>query len=125
MDAITTMWLFVALATKHLIVDFPLQAFPYQYRNKGTYGHPGGLLHAGLHVVGTLLVLLVMFLDNPYILALAWLDGWAHYHIDWLKMNVNKRFSWGPTTHEQFWIAVGVDQWLHFLTYAVIVYAVI
>lgn len=36
-------WLF----TKHFIVDFPLQAFPYQYQNKGTYGHPGGLLHSG------------------------------------------------------------------------------
>lgn len=33
--------LLIALLTKHLIVDFPLQAFPYQYKNKGTYGASG------------------------------------------------------------------------------------
>ena len=57
--------LLIALLTKHLIVDFPLQAFPYQYKNKGTYGHPGGLLHAGLHLLGTFLVL--VFFVSPII----------------------------------------------------------
>jgi len=53
--------LLLALTVKHFIVDFPLQAHPYQYKNKGTYGHPGGLLHSGLHLVGTLLFLLPFF----------------------------------------------------------------
>ena len=33
------------LMVKHALADFYLQT-PYQYLNKGTYGHPGGLLHA-------------------------------------------------------------------------------
>lgn len=40
------------LFTKHFIVDFPLQ-WEYQWKNKGTYGHPGGIIHAALHGIGT------------------------------------------------------------------------
>ncbi len=49
-----TMELLLALFTKHFVCDFPLQAFPFMYRNKGTYGHPGGLLHAYIHFLGSL-----------------------------------------------------------------------
>ena len=108
--------LLIALLTKHLIVDFPLQAFPYQYKNKGTYGHPGGLLHSGLHLLGTFLVL--VFFINPYTaLILAAADGVFHYHIDWAKVNINKKTGWGPTTSEQFWWLLGLDQYCHMLTY--------
>ena len=34
------------LALKHFIADALLQR-PYQYLNKGIYGHPGGIVHAG------------------------------------------------------------------------------
>ncbi len=37
----------------HFLVDFVLQT-PFQYRNKGTYGHAGGLLHAGASCGGNL-----------------------------------------------------------------------
>ncbi len=40
------------LMVKHAVADFFLQT-PYQYCNKGTYGHPGGFLHAGIHVALT------------------------------------------------------------------------
>lgn len=110
-------WLF----TKHLIVDFPLQAFPYQYKNKGTYGHPGGILHSGLHVLGTALVM-VFFVPTSVALMIALADGVLHYHIDWAKMNIGKKTGWGPTTHEQFWWLLGLDQYLHALTYLGIVW---
>ena len=35
----------VVLQIKHFICDYPLQT-AYQLRNKGTYGHPGGIIHA-------------------------------------------------------------------------------
>lgn len=105
-------WLF----TKHFIVDFPLQAFPYQYKNKGTYGHPGGLLHSGLHLIGTFIVL-SFFIPVGAALMLAFMDEMIHYHIDWAKMNLNAKMGWGPTTHEKFWILLGFDQYLHALTY--------
>lgn len=109
------------LFLKHFIVDFPLQAFPYQYKNKGTYGHPGGLLHSGLHAWATYLVVL-MFFDWPIAIMLGLLDGGIHYHIDWAKMNLNKKLGYGPNTHEQFWVLLGFDQFLHSLTYLLIIF---
>lgn len=43
-----TLLLILFLFTKHFIIDFLLQG-QYQWKNKGTYGHPGGLLHSALH----------------------------------------------------------------------------
>jgi hypothetical protein len=110
------------LFTKHFIVDFPLQT-KYQWSNKGTFLHPGGLLHAGLHGLGTYLVL---FWYAPFAAVfLATLDSVIHYFIDWSKMNLNKKLAWGPTTHEQFWWLLGLDQYLHALTYLGLVWLVI
>jgi hypothetical protein len=33
------------LMVKHAVADFYLQT-PYQFLNKGKYGHPGGFIHA-------------------------------------------------------------------------------
>lgn len=105
--------IFTLLITKHFIVDFPLQA-AYQYTNKGTYGHPGGILHAGLHGIGTFLCLMVF---SSFAVLFALVDMFMHYHIDWAKMNINNKMGWTPTTHEQFWWLMGLDQLLHYLTY--------
>ena len=111
-------FLLFLLFTKHFIVDFPLQK-EYQWRNKGTYGHPGGLLHSGLHGLATLAILLAF--TNPLLAVfLGLFDFVLHYHIDWGKMNLNKRYGWGPLTHEEFWILVGLDQFLHAVTYFII-----
>ncbi len=122
------------LFIKHFIVDFPLQAFPYQYKNKGTYGHPGGLLHAGLHGLGTFIVIAgVFFYITDWTILLVWkdvfvvaaylalIDMFLHYHIDWAKMNLNNKLGYGPTTHEQFWWLLGLDQYLHAVTYIMLV----
>lgn len=109
-----TLILVALLFTKHFIVDFPLQN-KFQWSNKDKYGHPGGLLHASLHAIGTMLC---FWWYAP--LACIWLglaDFITHYHIDWWKMNANKKFGWGPNTHEQFWWLLGLDQYLHALTY--------
>ena len=47
------------LMFKHAVADFYLQT-PYQFLNKGTYGHPGGFIHAGIHTALTPLVYLVL-----------------------------------------------------------------
>lgn len=114
--------LFFLFFIKHFVCDFPLQAFPYMYRNKGTYGHTGGLLHAWVHGLGTILVLnLYLSLSWNYILLIATIDGIAHYHIDWAKMNVGKKFNLQPNNSEWFWILLGIDQLLHYLTYYFII----
>lgn len=104
---------------KHFIVDFLLQQ-KYQYSNKGIYGHPGGILHAGLHSLGTVAALWI-FADIPWVVIMAVFDGLVHYHVDWAKTNLNAKMGWGPTTHEEFWWLLGLDQLLHFLTYVVII----
>jgi hypothetical protein len=109
----TTLLILTLLVIKHFIVDFPLQV-KYQYSNKGTYGHKGGLLHAGLHGIGTLLC---FFPFSHFALWFAITDAVIHYHIDWAKMNVNTKMGFKPDTHEQFWWILGVDQLLHYLTY--------
>jgi Protein of unknown function (DUF3307) len=103
------------LFTKHFIVDFPLQK-PYQWQNKGTYGHLGGILHSLLHAVGTFLCF-VYFVPTTMCLLLSVIDMIVHYHIDWAKMNINKKYGWGANTHAEFWTLLGLDQFLHSLTY--------
>lgn len=102
------------LITKHFIVDFPLQN-RFQYANKGKYGHSGGLLHAALHGIGTYLCFMISYPEVAYLFAI--IDAVVHYHIDWTKMNLNRKLGLGPTTHEQFWWLLGADQYLHMLTY--------
>lgn len=116
---IMVLWLLFIL--KHLVVDFFWQK-PYQYLNKGTYGHPGGIVHAGLHGITTFLILIAVCASSwPTLLFLAFFDMATHYHIDWAKVQINKKKDWGPTTHEQFWWLLGADQTAHFLVYWLII----
>ncbi len=108
------------LFIKHFVCDFPLQANPWMYRNKGIYMHPGGIAHAGIHALGTLLVL-APFIGSASVFY-AIIDMLVHYHIDWAKMNVSKRYDLQPNNSERFWILLGFDQLLHHITYFVIVY---
>lgn len=114
--------LFLALFTKHFIIDFIFQT-KYQWSNKGTYGHPGGILHAGLHGIGTYVCFALLF--PAHAILLAYLDAVVHYHIDWAKMSINKKYGLGPNTHASYWVLLGLDQYLHALTYiALIVLAI-
>lgn len=106
--------LLLLLQVKHFVIDFLLQT-KYQWSNKGTYGHPGGLLHASLHGVGTLLCIAIVDLPSAIILMMA--DMIVHYHIDWAKMNINLKMNWTPVNSEKFWWLLGFDQFLHQVTY--------
>ena len=110
------------LFIKHFIVDFPLQN-KYQWSNKGTYGHPGGLLHASLHGLATMLCF--WWYAPLACIYLGLIDAVIHYHVDWAKMNLNSKMGWGPTTHEQFWWLLGADQLAHAATYIFLVNLVV
>ena len=105
----------LCLFIKHFICDFPLQAWAWLYRNKGQYGHPGGITHSAVHCAGTFIVLLFWLGTTAWIFAL--IDFIAHYHIDWAKMNVSKKFNLRADSSDWFWILLGFDQLLHHLTY--------
>jgi len=106
-------YIFIAFFIKHFICDFPLQK-SYQYLNKGKYGHPGGLLHASIHGFGALLI--CIYFQLP--LYFAAIDMIIHYHIDWAKLNINSHYKWKADNSEYFWWLLGLDQLLHYLTYA-------
>ncbi len=112
------------LMLKHTAADFFLQT-PYQYCNKGTYGHPGGLLHAGIHVALTPLVYLIIAPASLLLAAAIALGEFVlHYHIDWAKEQITRRNAFTTQT-SGFWHALGVDQLLHGLTYLAIVAALV
>ena len=108
------------LLFKHAVADFYLQT-AYQYSNKGKYGHPGGILHAGIHTALTPVVYLVL-VPGSLVLASAIALGefLLHYHIDWVKEQVTLRNGW-TAQDRGFWYALGTDQFLHGLTYLAIV----
>jgi hypothetical protein len=111
--------LLTLLTIKHFICDFLYQP-PYMWQNKGTYGHPGGILHSGFHAFVTYLILVWFFATPLLSFGLALGEFIIHYHMDWFKMNYNAKKKWGPTTHNEFWILLGVDQLVHSLTYIAI-----
>jgi hypothetical protein len=108
------------LMLKHTVADFYLQT-PYQYINKGVYGHPGGVLHSATHVALTPLVYLVLAPTSLLLAAVVALGEFAvHYHVDWLKEQLTHRHEW-TARDRGFWCALGTDQLIHGLTYLVII----
>ena len=119
--------LLVAVAVlmfKHMLADFYLQS-AYQYLNKRTYGHPGGIMHAGIHVALTPLVYLVLAPASLLLAAVIALGEFiVHYHTDWLKEQLTHRSGW--TAQDRcFWLALGTDQLVHGITYLMIVGALV
>lgn len=108
--------LFTAFIIKHFICDFLLQK-PRHYLNKGKYGNWGGIEHALIHGMWT--VIICGYFSLPLWAAVA--DTVIHYHIDWLKMNLNERWNLKPDNSEYFWWLLGADQMAHYLTYVGII----
>jgi hypothetical protein len=44
----------------------------------------------------------------------------VHYHIDWIKARTERTRNWNSTDNI-YWVAFGGDQFLHQVTYIVIV----
>lgn len=114
--------LFIAFFVKHFLADFPLQT-PWMIREKGHWGKLGGIAHSGVHAILTVVVL-SLFSIGPTVAASAGaLDFVLHYCIDALKMYASKIKGWTPAD-KQFWNAIGLDQLMHYMTYALIVHTV-
>lgn len=120
-EAHVVLLMLLTLTFKHFVADFLYQP-PYQWKNKGTYGHWGGIIHSAQHAVFTVIMLGLFKVPGLVLFIIASFEFLAHYHIDWAKMNLNKKMGWVATTHNEFWILLGVDQLLHGLTYLAIVW---
>jgi hypothetical protein len=103
------------LQFKHWYIDFVLQD-EAMVAGKGIYGNLVGMWHSFQHGIGTFLIS-VLVVEWKVAACIAMFDFITHYHIDWVKMNLNSKMGWGPNTHEQFWWLLGLDQFLHAMTY--------
>ena len=107
--------LVASLQFKHFICDGPLQT-KAMVDAKRHYGRGLGLVHAGLHGLGTGLVMLVALGPLPLVLLLALVDFVIHYHVDFAKEGVAHARGWTPA-QGPFWWAISLDQMLHQFTY--------
>jgi hypothetical protein len=114
----TTVFILLALfGIKHFIADFLMQ-FDYMLREKGVYGAQGGVHHAMVHASFTFLILVFFCHDADLMIALSIADFVLHYHIDYFKQKLNKGLT---TADRKFWVWMGLDQALHYLTYVGII----
>jgi hypothetical protein len=113
-----TVFILLALfGIKHFIADFLMQ-YDYMLREKGIFGATGGIHHAMVHASFTFLIL-VPFIHYPSdLIALSLADFVLHYLIDYFKQQLNKGLT---TADRMFWIWLGADQALHYLTYVGII----
>jgi hypothetical protein len=109
-------WLF----TKHILADFFLQT-EIQLSQKGDFNRIGGYIHAGIHAVLTMAVFLFMKHPLGAALCAAAVDYVIHYAIDWSKFNIGRKMKTQPND-KAFWWSFGIDQYLHFLTYGLLIY---
>jgi len=108
------------LQLKHFVADFMLQP-KYVFSNKGRYGHPGGLIHAGVHMLATIPVLMVMGVGAFTIALVVIAEGIVHYHLDFGKDRIGARWDM-KITEWRYWALFGLDQFLHQMTYVAILW---
>jgi len=119
MTGIDLLILITLFQLKHFVADYPLQNYQ-MVTEKGVYGKRGGIYHSLIHSALTFTVLglfnyFVFPIDYTVAIAIASVEFVIHYHIDWAKMQMSRRFS---TQDKAFWNWIGFDQLLHHLTYA-------
>jgi len=120
-DVETILLVFVVLQIKHFLADFVLQT-SRMIHEKGIYGASHGIYHSLWHSAGTLLAFVWL---HPIIgLVAAFFDFLLHYHIDWAKSNINKKYNY-TQDNPKFWVWFGADQLAHQLTYLLFAYLLI
>lgn len=120
MTPATFLILVLLFQTKHLLADFIWQT-GWMVSYKGTYGHPGGIVHAGIHGLLTVPVLIWTPMSVGMIVAVAAGEAVLHYHVDWTKDRLLRRSGWTPR-EQGYWRLTGLDQFAHQLTYVAILW---
>ena len=115
--------LLALLFVKHWCIDFVNQSTE-EVNGKGIYGNAHGIMHSIKHGLGTFLVFWLFIGEIEYSLILGFIDFVLHYHIDWAKININKKYNY-TTENPKFWAWLGADQLAHSLTYLGLVWLAI
>jgi hypothetical protein len=112
--------LLIGLEVKHYVADYLLQP-AWVLVGKGDLRHPGGYAHAGLHAALSGLVLMVAGAPLPILAALVAAEAVVHYALDYAKIFYSRGVN-ADTNARRFWALHGIDQLMHQLTYAVMIY---
>jgi len=117
------LWIMFALLIKHFVADYLFQS-EKAIAGKGTYGNIHGIGHSWDHGCLTIVALSLVFFNETnlwFVLPLGLLDAVIHYHVDWFKQNITKKFELTPA-NKMFWTLLGADQLVHGLTYVLIAF---
>jgi hypothetical protein len=113
------LFLLFLLQFKHLLVDWVFQP-PYEFMNKGTWLHWGGIRHSLKHALCSLIIL-SLFANIWLVLIAVVFEFVAHYLTDYTKVNINRYYKFDANKHPQFWWLTGLDQFVHQVCYLIIV----
>lgn len=117
----TVVLLLCLLQIKHMFADYFLQT-PKMLAGRCIYWHMGRAQHAGVHVLGSIIVFLIVGTPVPVLLGLVIAEWIIHFNIDYGKASYSERNQLRPD-QAKFWQAAGLDQCLHQLTYALMIWA--
>ncbi|TMV07604.1 DUF3307 domain-containing protein [Ruegeria sediminis] len=117
----TVFLLLCLLQIKHMFADYYLQT-PKMLAGRGEYFHVGRAQHAGVHVIGSALVFLIVGTPLLFILVIGVLEWVIHFNIDFAKAHYSDKKQLQPN-QAAFWRAAGLDQLLHNLTYIAMAWA--
>jgi hypothetical protein len=112
--------LLLGFQLKHFIADYLLQT-GWMIAQKGNLRAPGGYAHAGVHIIGSAIVLAVARVPLTSLVLLLAAEFVIHYGLDYAKVFYGRGIH--PDEQAQrFWAMHGLDQLLHQLTYAGMIY---
>ena len=113
----------VGFLLKHFVADYLLQ-FGWMIAGKGNFRSLGGYVHAGIHALGSAIVLSMASVPVLALVALITVEFVIHYMLDYLKIRYSRDISNTEQPH-LFWALNGLDQLMHHLTYIGMTYAVV
>lgn len=121
--AMFVLLILVGFQTKHFVADYLLQP-QWMIAGKSSLRKPGGYVHAGIHALGSLIVLLAAGIPMSISALLIPAEAVAHFLIDYGKA-LWSRTRPANVAAASYWAAHGADQLMHQITYALMIYAVL
>lgn len=115
-DIALVLFLLVLFTIKHFLADFVFQT-EYMLRKGHTKGWQRPLAaHCAVHAALTFLVTFTPI--GLWAVGLAAIDFVIHFCVDYWKAQIARY----PLNSRAFWISLGADQLLHYLTYIALAY---
>jgi hypothetical protein len=105
---------------KHYVADYLLQT-GWMIAGKGRLTAAGGYVHAGVHALGSAIVLLAARIPLTTVALLVVAEFVVHYVLDFSKVHYGHGID-PDQEASRFWALHGLDQLFHQLTYIAMIY---